>query len=347
VRRIGKMLLAAVSVTLMLALTTTTVQALQQHQSPKQALAQAPKETVKAIANTVKKVVKPEEKTEQPETAATRSTNEPAAPASKQADQAQPFIVQENGKPLGTFDTFVSAVAFAKLQPDAQIKYGPHSTVIWAKSSASGSGSVRMDLPLIEQMPDLERGCEVTSLAMLLQSDGIDADKLTLAEQIKKDPTPFEQDDDGLVHFGNPNRGFVGDMKSFDNPGFGVYHGPIRELAEKYMPGRVIDATGADFADLYSFLDNGIPVWTIVNMDYDTLSEDEFEQWMTPDGPIDITYKEHSVLVTGYDDEYIYINDPLNETDKVEKNSFIAAWEQMGKQAITYVPKSETKAGNS
>lgn len=329
----------------MLALTTTTVQALQQHQSPKQALVQAPKETVKAIANTVKKVVKTRDETKKAETAASAASAATAASAAPSStahsfDQSHPFVVRAGGKDAGAFDTFVSALAFAKQQSDAEIVYGPQSSVVWSQSSASGSGSAKMDLPLIEQMPDLERGCEVTSLAMLLQSDGINADKLILAQQVKKDTTPFSRDDDGTIHFGNPNGGFVGDMESFDNPGYGVYHGPIRELAEKYMPGRVVDATGADFSDLYGFLDRNIPVWTIVNLDYERLSDDEFEKWMTPDGPINITYKEHSVLVTGYDDEYIYINDPLNETDKVDKQSFIAAWEQMGKQAITYVPKS-------
>lgn len=57
--------------------------------------------------------------------------------------------------------------------------------------------------------------------------------------------------------------------------------------------------------------------------------------WHTEDGPIEITYRQHSVLVTGYDQEYVYFNDPLNYYHKADIKHFEEAWVQMGKQAIT------------
>lgn len=44
-----------------------------------------------------------------------------------------------------------------------------------------------MDVPLISQNPELKNGCEVTSLAMVLQYAGIKVNKLELANSIKKE----------------------------------------------------------------------------------------------------------------------------------------------------------------
>jgi len=48
-------------------------------------------------------------------------------------------------------------------------------------------------------------------------------------------------------------------------PGLGVYHGPIKELAEQYLPGQVVDLTGADFSAVEYALSQGKPVWTITS----------------------------------------------------------------------------------
>ncbi|AND41862.1 C39 family peptidase [Cytobacillus oceanisediminis] len=196
-----------------------------------------------------------------------------------------------------------------------------------------------IDAPAVNQFPELPRGCEVTSLSMLLQHAGIQADKMTLAKEIKKNPEPYHIEN-GKIYFGHPNDGFIGDMYSFDNPGLGVYHKPVKELAEKYMPGSIEDLTGSDFEDLKIHLSDGRPVWVIINTAYKQLSDDFFQTWHTPSGKIQITYKEHSVLLTGYDQEYMYFNDPLTgeKNKKAPKNDFEKAWVQMGKQAITYLP---------
>jgi uncharacterized protein YvpB len=196
---------------------------------------------------------------------------------------------------------------------------------------------VILDVPIIRQLPELPRGCEVTSLAMLLQDAGVQADKMTLAKQIKKDPTPFQKKN-GKVYFGNPNDGFVGDMYSFKRPGLGVYHKPIKELAEKYLPNKIIDLTGSDFSDLQKHLSKGSPIWIITNSTFKKLPESTFREWETPSGPIKITYYEHSVVITGYDNDYIYFNDPLSgeKNKKAPKADFLEAWVQMGRQAIAY-----------
>lgn len=88
-------------------------------------------------------------------------------------------------------------------------------------------------------------------------------------------------------------------------------------------------------------LSEGTPVWIITNTTYKKLPASAFETWETPQGKIKITYKEHSVVITGYDNDYYYFNDPLDgKQKKAAKDSFIEAWEQMGAQAITILPKN-------
>ncbi|SDM12237.1 C39 family peptidase [Sediminibacillus halophilus] len=198
--------------------------------------------------------------------------------------------------------------------------------------------SVHLEAPRIMQYPELPRGCEVTSLAMLLQYNGVEVSKLKLAEQVEKDTTPFQQNENG-IYFGNPSNGFVGDMYSLDKPGFGVYHQPIARLAERYLGDRVHDFSGGHFYEIFKYLHNQQPVWIITNTTFKKLPEKEFQTWNTEQGTINVTMKEHSVLVTGYDESYIYFNDPLaKQQRKAPINAFREAWVQMGKQAITVTP---------
>ncbi|HDR7646278.1 C39 family peptidase [Bacillus mycoides] len=187
------------------------------------------------------------------------------------------------------------------------------------------------EVPFIRQLPELPRGCEVTSLAMLLQHKGVQVDKMQLASEIHR--VPFKQD--GL--HGNPYEGFVGNIYTKAEPGYGVYNQPIFNLAEKYVPEKVINLTGRDVQDLYKVISSGSPVWVIINTTFKPLAESSFETWNTSSGKVKITYYEHSVVVIGYDQNFVYVNDPLanNPRKAVPRAEFEKAWEQMGKQAIT------------
>ncbi|WP_442602256.1 C39 family peptidase [Paenibacillus sp. KN14-4R] len=196
----------------------------------------------------------------------------------------------------------------------------------------------QLDVPLVYQMPELPRGCEVTSLTMLLQFAGVNVGKMELASNMPK--IPFMDDD---LH-GDMNEGFVGDMYSFDNPGLGVYSDAVFKLGSSYLPNQLVNVTGKDMKDLYTMIDHGSPVWVITNGSYAELPESSFQTWDTANGPVKVTYREHSVVMTGYDKDYIYINDPLGNASKVRKYDFEQAWIQMGRQAIGLTPQLVAEA---
>ncbi|MCD5325046.1 MULTISPECIES: C39 family peptidase [Pontibacillus] len=194
---------------------------------------------------------------------------------------------------------------------------------------------VHIDVEAVNQYPELPRGCEVTSLSMLLQHHDYDVDKMTLAKKVQKSEQAY-QNIDGQIHFGDPNEGFVGNMYNLSEPGFGVYHKPIAKLTRQYAGDRVIDFSGGSFYEILEHLDDGHPVWIITNTLYQSLPDSYFEQWITPNGTKRITMKEHSVVITGYDQDFMYFNDPLTgKKKKAPKDDFKEAWVQMGKQAIT------------
>lgn len=188
--------------------------------------------------------------------------------------------------------------------------------------------SKMLDVPLLKQMdqPMLYNGCEVTSLAMILNYHGVKVTKNELAGKIKTVPLTYQN---GLK--GNPNSGFVGNMAK--GPGLGAYNGPVYDLAKKYVGDRAVNLTNNPFPDLLKKVSQGLPVWIITTTHFAPVTE--FEQWITPQGKMEITFSMHSVAITGYDEKYIYVNDPYGvKNRKCDRQSFIKAWEQMGKQAI-------------
>jgi uncharacterized protein YvpB len=186
---------------------------------------------------------------------------------------------------------------------------------------------VILNVPLINQMdpPRLKSGCEVTSLAMILNYKGIQVTKNQLAQEIAKVPLRYDKN-----NYGNPNFGFVGNM---EEGGLGVYHGPMIELAKRYVQDRVTDLTNQPFDVLLNEVSEGNPVWILTTKTFAPVSD--FMSWQTPQGPVDVTYSMHSVVITGFDQEYIYVNNPYGtKNQQFERDSFMRAWEQMGKQAI-------------
>lgn len=192
--------------------------------------------------------------------------------------------------------------------------------------------SILLTVPALQQFPELPRGCEVTSLAMLLNFAGVSVDKLTLADEIPK--VPYFSDG----YFGNPHQGFVGNMYTYNQPGLGVYHEVIEDLADKYLPGQIDNLTGDHFSSVQKKLNAGKPVWVIVGSTFAFLPEDQWETWNTKEGEINITRRMHSVLVTGYDENNVYFNDPFfpDQNKSANIQGFVTSWDQFGSQAISY-----------
>ncbi|MBL0385922.1 C39 family peptidase [Tumebacillus sp. ITR2] len=242
------------------------------------------------------------------------------------------FCVLVTGLLQGLWDSPIHA----NPQSSAEIETGqPESATAEATAAAALPERTLLNVPLISQLPELYNGCEVTSLAMLVNVAGHPVDKLELARNIRKDPAREQTNAQGqTLAWGNPNTGFVGDVTGASR-GYSVNHGPIAELLSRYLPNRVVDLTGHSFDELLNSVAGGKPVvvWTTENFG----PTDDWVTWKSPSGDVRATFSEHCVLLVGYDATTVTVNDPLDNRQKqVNRENFVQSWEQLGKQAVTY-----------
>lgn len=204
---------------------------------------------------------------------------------------------------------------------------------IYVSSSQKGKKAF-LEVPLFLQLPELARGCETTALSMLLSyHKGETIDKSILAGKLRKDDTKMETVD-GMIYFGDMNKGFVGSIDNRRDPGLGVYIKPLKDLASQYFD-NVHDITGAEFEHVMGFVEMGTPVLVISPVTYNSVSDRSVQVWKTDSGYMEVTFLEHSVVIVGFDSEYVYLNDPLqSRVIKKPIQSFQKGWESMGSRAL-------------
>lgn len=203
-------------------------------------------------------------------------------------------------------------------------------------SASEQNKKVILNVPIIAQTPELKYGCEVTSLAMVLQYAGIKVNKQELASRIKKDNDPLIIGKSGeILQWGNPKHGFVGDMTG-KNKGFAVYVQPLQQLMEQYLPGQTLNFTHKPFDEVLAQIKNGKPVvvWTTGSFS----PPKNWTSWRHGNEQIKTTFDLHAVVLVGYDSGFVYLNDPLRvkKAVKVNKQVFIQSWNALGQQALSY-----------
>lgn len=196
--------------------------------------------------------------------------------------------------------------------------------------------STRLEVSLINQLPEYRNGCEATSLTMLLNYAGVSVDKNTVVSKMKKDATEIKYDEKGnIIQWGNPQVGFVGDVTG-KAPGYSIDPVALASVINEFLPGKALDLTGCEFYKLEEILHSGRPIVVWVNT---TFEKPSISYNWTSNGTKVTGYKnQHAVLLTGYDKEYFYYNDPLGEKKDgaILKDTFKTVWTGMGNKALTY-----------
>lgn len=193
-----------------------------------------------------------------------------------------------------------------------------------------------MNVGLVSQLPEYKNGCEITALTMLLNYNGVNVDKHTLADKVKKDNTAIKYDSRGnIVEWGNPEIGFVGDITG-KTKGYSIDPAPLMPLLNEYLPDRALNLTGVDFSEIERILLDGRTIIAWITSDFKPPSRPA--QWTNNGQVIHGNFSQHAVLLTGIDENFLYYNDPLGNKKgaAVSKDTFKYIWDSMGNKALSY-----------
>ncbi len=193
-----------------------------------------------------------------------------------------------------------------------------------------------LDVPLIKQNPELKYGCEVTSLTMMLQFAGVKTNKMELFLRIKKDPDVIERSRTGnIIRWGNPDDGFVGDMTG-KTAGYAVFDQPMEDLVNDFLPERAVNLTNLSFDEVLKQVAHGYPVVVWTTGDFRLPNRPE--SWLHGNQIIQTPLDLHAVVLVGFDEKFVYINDPLAGKKQlaVDKLQFHASWLALKSRAISY-----------
>lgn len=201
------------------------------------------------------------------------------------------------------------------------------STAPTTKALADNQKSLA-DFKVISQLPELPTGCEVTSLTMVLNHLGINADKLDIADNY------LTKGEYGVT---DPRKAFVGNPRTEENSR-GCYSPVLVEAANKYLSAKGSDKTakdisGGDLEKLFPYIDKGIPVivWGIMDCQKSEVvsigeADGQTLNWVRP---------EHCMVLVGYSDTEITEADPYYGAIKTyTREQFKSGYNDLFKQAI-------------
>lgn len=183
--------------------------------------------------------------------------------------------------------------------------------------------AVRLHLPAIHQV--YRNDCEATALAMMLDRR-VGQRRLQSLLPIARPFAP-QTAADGAEIWGDPERGFVGDVRG---GGYGVYERPLLALARRFQPGAV-NLTWSSLGRVVDTLRNGRPViaWIAFGPSIPVT-------WRSPAGRlISANFAEHAILLVGWRRGRIaYLNPWTGGLGTYTPRAFASVWHTLGRRAI-------------
>ena len=191
------------------------------------------------------------------------------------------------------------------------------------------AGQTIVKLPGQFDKQDYSLSCEIATLKMALAVYGIAVSEDELIDRLPFDETPKSK---GV--WGDPDKGFVGRIDGqMPQNGYGVYAGPIAELASNWKRAEIITDGSVEQLATHLLAGRPIIVWGFYGRG-NKLS------WKTPAGKdIKAINGEHTRLVVGFSGDAsgpdgFHLIDPQFGPMYWSSKKFVKNWEALGKMGV-------------
>lgn len=216
------------------------------------------------------------------------------------------------------------------------------STQIQPDGGGGGAPDLTELHPVL-QNPAYPNGCEIASLAAVLQYNGFDAtlDELNETYLPRQD---FSFSKRGA--FGpDPEKYYVGDPAS--KQGWYCFEQPLADAADAYLSDqgsglRACILTGAGMDELKAWLEKGVPIIVWFTVNYGTPVYSSGFRWILETGEQYIPYSNlHCLVLTAIEEGACRLADSLAGITEVGVEHFEKIYTQMGRRALVVIPAEE------
>ena len=197
------------------------------------------------------------------------------------------------------------------------------------------------DFPIIEQMPELPTGCEITALTMVLNYYGYSVDKMQMATEYLPVLASSGKyvGSDNRTYGNDMNQYFIGDPTTENGIICGtkaIVTAANDFLTEQGSSLYAVDKTGISIEELYQLTSENIPVvvWCTIGME----NRRETQGWYTENGDyVEWSSNDHGAVLIGYDSEQVVIADPLAGLMKYNRQQFESVFESRGNKCVVLI----------
>lgn len=216
-----------------------------------------------------------------------------------------------------------------------------------SESAAVPKQHIIPDFPIIYQYPELPTGCEVTALTMVMHFYDCDVSKIAMASGYLPATAPSFWYSGGKMHGPDMEFYFVG--APFSSEGIICGAGAICTAANRYFEDTgtrltAKDITGSTPRQLYSLVDQGVPVvvWVTIGM----VDHEDESVWYTSNGRrMSYGSNDHGAVLVGYGPTTVTIADPISGLVPYSRAQFEAVFRSRGSRCVIIQEQEPYKTG--